>query len=401
MRPTCSGAPTASLRAAVAQATGTPRLLRSGSMGSPSRLGTMPPSTMPSSGGTAGTVTINAPVTAHNLTFNTSGYTVARTLANTLTLAGATPTTSMASGISATISSVIAGTAGLTKAGLGTLTVSGANTYTGATAVNAGTLQAGATNTFAPTSAFTIASGATLGLNNFNQTIGSLAGAGTVTNGGAANRTLTTGGDNTSTAFSGVIQDGAAGATNLTKVGTGTFTLSGANTYTGTTTISAGTLQIGTGGTTGTTGTGNITDNAALVINRSDTLTVGGTISGTGSLTQAGTGTLTLTGNNTYTGITTISAGTLQIGNGSTSGNIVGDIVNNAALVFNRSGTLTYGGVISGTGSLDRKSTRLNSSHVANTYTGGRSKKAGTLAVSTDANLGAASGGLTFGGGTL
>jgi autotransporter-associated beta strand protein len=123
----------------------------------------------------------------------------------------------MASGISATISAVIAGTAGLTKAGLGTLTVSGANTYTGATAVNAGTLQAGATNTFAPTSAFTIASGATLGLNNFNQTIGSLAGAGTVTNGGAANRTLTTGGDNTSTAFSGVIQDGAAGATNLTK----------------------------------------------------------------------------------------------------------------------------------------------------------------------------------------
>ena len=89
-------------------------------------------------GGTAGTVTINAPVTAHNLTFNTSGYTVARTLANTLTLAGATPTISMASGISATVSSVIAGTAGLTKAGLGTLTVSGANTYTGATNVNAG-----------------------------------------------------------------------------------------------------------------------------------------------------------------------------------------------------------------------------------------------------------------------
>jgi len=205
-------------------------------------------------GGTAGTVTINAPVTAHNLTFNTSGYTVARTLANTLTLAGATPTISMASGISATVSSVIAGTAGLTKAGLGTLTVSGANTYTGATNVNAGTLQAGATNTFAPTSAFTIASGATLALNNFNETIGSLAGAGTVTNGGAANRTLTTGGDNTSTAFSGVIQDGAAGATNLAKAGTGTFTLSGANTYTGTTTISAGTLQIGNGGTTGTIG---------------------------------------------------------------------------------------------------------------------------------------------------
>jgi fibronectin-binding autotransporter adhesin len=184
-------------------------------------------------GGTAGTVTINAPVTAHNLTFNTSGYTVARTGANTLTLAGASPTIDVLSGGSATISSVIAGVNGLTKAGAGTLTLSGANTYTGATNVNVGTLQAGANTTFAQTSAFTIASGATLALNNFNETIGSLAGAGTVTNGGAASRTLTTGGDNTSTVFSGVIQNGGAGATNLTKAGTGTFTLTGTNTYHG------------------------------------------------------------------------------------------------------------------------------------------------------------------------
>jgi autotransporter-associated beta strand protein len=216
-----------------------------------------------------------------------------------------------------------------------------------------------------------------------------------VTNGGAANRTLTTGGDNTSTAFSGVIQDGAAGATNLAKAGTGTFTLSGANTYTGTTTISAGTLQIGNGGTTGTIGTGNIVDNAALVFNRSDTLTVGGTISGSGSLTQAGTGTLTLTGNNTYTGITTISAGTLQIGNGSTSGNIVGDIVNNAALVFNRSNASTYGGVISGTGSVTKIGGGTRTLTGTNTYSGGTTINAGTLAVSSDASLGAASGGLT------
>src|SRR5262249_62420887 len=58
--------------------------------------------------------------------------------------------------------------------------------------VKAGTLQAAATNTFAQNSAFTIASGATLALNNFNETIGSLAGAGTVTNGSANGRTLTT-----------------------------------------------------------------------------------------------------------------------------------------------------------------------------------------------------------------
>ena len=78
--------------------------------------------------------------------------------------------------------------------------MSGQSTYTGATAVNVGTLQAGAVNAFSPSSAFTVASGAMLNLASFNQTIGSLAGAGAVTLGAA---TLTTGNDNTSTTFSG------------------------------------------------------------------------------------------------------------------------------------------------------------------------------------------------------
>ena len=82
-----------------------------------------------------------------------------------------------------TYSGVISGTGSLTQAGTGTTILTGANTYTGATNVNAGTLQAGANTTFAQNSAFTIAAGATLALNNFNETIGSLAGAGTVTNG--------------------------------------------------------------------------------------------------------------------------------------------------------------------------------------------------------------------------
>ena len=69
------------------------------------------------------------------------------------------------------------------------------------------------------------------------------------------------------------------------------------------------------------------------MFNRSDALTYGGVISGTGSLTKSGTGTLTLTGDNTYTGGTTISAGTLQIGNGGTTGSVAGNIVDNAALV--------------------------------------------------------------------
>ena len=61
-------------------------------------------------------------------------------------------------------------------------------------------------------------------------------------------------------------------------------------------------------------------------------MTVGGVISGTGTLTKAGTGTTTLTGANTYTGTTTISAGTLQVGNGGTTGQLgTGAVVDNAA----------------------------------------------------------------------
>ena len=74
-------------------------------------------------------------------------------------------------------------------------------------------------------------------------------------------------------------------------------------------------------------------------------MTFGGVISGTGSLTQLGAGTLTLTGVNTYAGLTTISAGTLQIGNGGTAGSIVGDVLDNSALGFDRSDNVTFGGV--------------------------------------------------------
>ena len=95
--------------------------------------------------------------------------------------------------------------------------------------------------------------------------------------------------------------------------------LTGANTYTGATTISAGTLPLGNGGTTGSVA-GNIVDNSALVFNRSDALTYAGLISGAGAVTKIGAGTLSLTGDNTYTGATTISAGTLRLGNGGTTG---------------------------------------------------------------------------------
>ena len=96
------------------------------------------------------------------------------------------------------------------------------------------------------------------------------------------------------------------------------MTLTGANTYTTATTISAGTLQVGAGGTTGSLSANSaITNNGTLSFNRSNTITQGTDfhreISGTGAVTQAGSGTLVLSGTNTYSAATTISTGTLEV----------------------------------------------------------------------------------------
>ena len=122
--------------------------------------------------------------------------------------------------------------------------LSGANTYTGATAINAGTLQLGAANRIPDTSAVTVAGGATFDLNSFSEIVGSIAGAGNITLGTA---TLTAGGNNTSTTFSGPL----SGTGGLTKAGTGVLTLSGANTYSGATTINGGTLRAAGGNAIG------------------------------------------------------------------------------------------------------------------------------------------------------
>ena len=225
--------------------------------------------------------------------------------------------------------------ASLVKLGGGTLTLSGASTYTGLTAVLGGTLQAGATNAFAASSAFTVASGATLDLASFNQTIGSLAGAGSVTLGSA---TLTTGSNNTSTTFSGTMSGVGGG---LTKVGAGTLTLSGSSSYSGATAVNAGTLQAGAANAFGSSsaftvaggatldlagfnqtigslaGAGSVTLGSATLTTGNDntSTTFAGTMSGIGGgLTKIGAGTLTLSGSSTYSGATAVNAGTLQAG---------------------------------------------------------------------------------------
>jgi autotransporter-associated beta strand protein len=190
--------------------------------------------------------------------------------------------------------------------GSGTVIQTGSSTYTGPTMVAAGTLRAGETNTFPMLSAFTVAGGATLDLNNFNQSIGSLAGAGSVTLGTG---TLTTGNDNTSTTFAGII----SGDGGLTKVGNGTLILTGENTFSGVATILGGALQLGNDGTGGSIDV-NVDDGGTFTFDHSNTVTFHGVISGPGGLAQIGTGTTILTANNTFSGGTTIEDGTLVVG---------------------------------------------------------------------------------------
>ncbi|MDM0026257.1 autotransporter outer membrane beta-barrel domain-containing protein [Variovorax saccharolyticus] len=171
--------------------------------------------------------------------------------------------------------------------------------------------------------------------------------------------------------YGGVI----GGTGSLTQQGPGTLTLTGANSYSGGTTIAGGVLGVGADANLGAA-SGGLTFNAGSLrlsgsfdTARPVTLNAGGgtidtagttnafsgVISGAGALAKAGSGTLVLVANNGYAGGTTIAGGTLQLGNGGTSGSVAGDILNNANLVFNRSDTLTYAGIVSGTGSMSQQ----------------------------------------------
>lgn len=122
-----------------------------------------------------------------------------------------------------------------------------------------------------------------------------------------------------------------AGASGLTKSGAGTLVLTNTNTYTGGTTVSAGTLKVGNGGTSGTLGSGAIAVNGTLVFNRSDAVAVSTGITGTGIVEQAGAGTLTLSNTHSYSGGTLVTGGTLEVaGSLSSAANDV--LVSNATL---------------------------------------------------------------------
>jgi autotransporter-associated beta strand protein len=223
-------------------------------------------------GGTVATTSANTLADAATLTVNSGRLSIGGndTVAS---LSGTGGTVNLATGATLTAGGAgstsyagsITGSGGFTKVGSGTFTLSAANGYTGATTVNAGRLSLASANLLADSSAVTGIAGASLALGG-NETIGSLAGSLDVALGSS---TLTVGGDNTSTTHSGNIN----GAGGLTKVGAGTFAVTGSNGYGGATQVNAGTLRV----------------NGILGATSSVSVAAAATLSGTGTIAGATT----------------------------------------------------------------------------------------------------------------
>ncbi len=344
---------------------------------------------------------------------------------------------------SLTLSGAVGGAGGITKIGPGKLLLTGANTFAGATTVNAGTLEVNTTGANAIAGNVAIAGG-TLRLLQSEQIAN--ASSVNVTSGtfdlGANSETVAsvqiTGGAITGTgtltsasAFdvrAGTVVARLGGSVGLNKTTADTVTLSGANTYTGLTQVNAGVLQLTTaagnavagdilvrsGGTLRVASGGNMIADTSTVTVSGGTLEklgstetvgalrlLGGSIVGTGAwasiapfdlqngtvssrlagssgLNKTTSGTVILTGLNSYTGTTTVSAGILQ----GSSDSLHGDIVNNATLTFDQdtnSSSITFAGNITGSGALVKIGANELELTGTNSYQGGTTISAGRI----------------------
>ena len=428
--------------------------------------------------GTAGTQDQSFTLAGARITLGGNITTTAVTgtaLSDTISLAmvlDANRTITAATSHNLAISGVISETGGartLTKAGAATLTLSGNNTFSGnVTWVNTGggTIVANNNNALGSgtvaingngsalqlVNGITVSNAMTVGANGNAKILrladGATSGtyAGNIVNSEevGSNFDLNAGTGGTLT-VSGIISSGVAAA-GMDKQGAGTVTLTAANTYTGTTTVGAGTLSLGNGGTTGRlTATSSIviSTGANLTINRSNAfsqatdLGAGVLISGAGGFTQAGAGTTTLTAANTYTGTTTIKNGTLaldgaanrlattgavvlgdtgttgklvlggtttasqQFGSLTTTGlggSVVGGNAANSVITVLTAGSVTFDGMLGGLGTNENNlgftksgNGTVTLSNTASTFVGQITVNAGTLAVTKLANNNAAS----------
>jgi autotransporter-associated beta strand protein len=288
---------------------------------------------------------------------------------------------------------------GLTKSGTGLLVFLGDNTYTGLTTVSSGTLQVGSI----------LAGG----------TAGSI--AGDILLNGAATRLVIE--RSTGATLGGDI----SGSGSIVKNGAGSLSLTGSNSYSGSLTVNEGVLGIGsvdalpgwdTTGRYTISGSAGITFGNAVTEGQIATILSGtaGTVSPdavsgldtsagdrtfTGDLAAAfpgrnivktGANALVLTGNSTLTGgksVSVFSGGSLQIGDGGTTGSIVGAVANSGTLTFNRSDDITFAGSISGAGDLAKAgSGRLTLATANPSFTGATRIAAGTIRVSDGGALG-------------
>jgi autotransporter-associated beta strand protein len=351
-----------------------------------------------------------------------------------------------------TVSATLAGFAGLTKSGSGTLTLSAQNTYSGGTTVMVGTLAlSGGDDRLLPSGPLTILGG-TLSLGSRTQHASSAVSfqGGTVRSG-----TLVKSGSDYD-GRSGTVSAVLAGNVGLTKSGTGTLVLSGNNTYTGPTLLAAGTLSVSSdanlgkaggvltfaGGTLQVTGTALTSLDARQVnwdgfhggidvADPANTFTIQQALAGSGALSKAGEGTLVLTAGNAHTGGTTVAGGTLRLSGGDDrlapagaltvaggtldldggvqhlSGLVLvqGGSVQNGTLVKTGADYDTQAGTIAAAlaGDVGLRQSGPNTTVLANanTYSGGTTLAAGTLSISDDNNLGAPGTALTFSGGLL
>ncbi|MCI3206280.1 MULTISPECIES: autotransporter-associated beta strand repeat-containing protein [Pandoraea] len=388
-------------------------------------------------------------ITGANATFDVSaaGNQTLATLAGTggsVNLGSHTLT--FGNGTNQTLTAGIAGTGGIVKAGAGTQTLSGQNTFTGGIAVAEGTVAIGAGGTLSGANDVTLATGTALDLSQATSpiVIAGLTG-GTGTNVSLGGQSLTLGG-NANSAFNGVI----GGAGSITKQGTSTVTLGGQNTFTGTTTVTGGTLALGASGQVGQsagltlrnagttfdasastaplafasldadTGTQLVLGSGGLSTGDNGNHVIGATVSGTGGLIKNGTGSTALNGANTFTGGTTLNAGTLTVGNSTalgTGGLTVGGnstlsatspvgasvtlgngiaVGNGTTLTIAGTTPLTLDGPISGGGAISLNGTGVPGGITLggnNSYTGGTTVNGGNVTVTSPTGLGSPSGG--------
>lgn len=308
------------------------------------------------------TVTVNGAPSLTGLTFEEGTVTVS---GGTLDFPGGG--TIQVDASQATINSVISGGAGaLTQLGLGTLVLGGINTFSNGYSLVQGTLRMGASGDLLGAAALSISSGATLDLNNFNVGIGSV-GAATFSAGSSillGSGTLTNLGIGPNSRYDGVI----SGTGNIVKAGTNTWTLGGANTFSGRTIILGGVLSLATDPSTDPLGTPPASPVADQLILDGGTLNFpatsptnvvatrgiylgpnGGTITmssqkspaifsditGPGGLTKPSAGNVSLYGINTFAGDFVINAGGVRF-NTDVAAGLGKVIVNPTANVFLR-----------------------------------------------------------------